>query len=89
MYTNLFFSDQVADSKEENARMKIRILELEHQVSALKAEIAESSLNTIHYKNKVAIFHVSQIKCIRECDGQIVSFFHVFVQSSCQLSHLS
>ena len=41
--------------------MKIRILELENQVTALKADVAESSLKTIECENKMATFHVSSL----------------------------
>ena len=49
------------DVNDENVRMKLRVLELEHQVVALKAEIAEATANNINCRNKMGQFKVSGV----------------------------
>ena len=51
------------DTSEEHVRMKLRVLELEHQVVALKAEIAEATATNINCKNKMDQFKVRLRAC--------------------------
>ena len=47
------------DVSDENVRLKVRVLELEHQVVALKAEIADATANNINCRNKMGQFKVA------------------------------
>ena len=52
------------DVDDENMRLKIRLLELEHEVVSLKADIAEAHASDINCRNKMGQFKVrTTMKC--------------------------
>ena len=59
--TTTELSSELNDVNDENVRMKLRVLELEHQVMALKAEIAEATANNINCRNKMGQFKVKYV----------------------------